>query len=375
MKKAGRDVLLALVALMTAAGLFFWSRQTSPEQLSQALFDLHLPTRMVLLADGDAPRLAAVDLMGYAVQLVPLQVRARFMAVDASRGVLAYGQDGAGVLRDLSTHHERSFAVPHGVRGAWFVPQSGDLWVWGDDGLSVADVQGRLRHTTAGFSRVHGVHFAPLISQVVVLADGEVANVSLQGEVLQRRALPPGWTVATPSALSPDGNFLLFGVRDGRGAAGVVWQMDGSWQVFPMTAPLLRPIADNAARQLFFVAEDGQGVRVAAGDMLHAERFATLPRATHVALGWLDSRLLVTGGGRGYVHDAQSFELLHDIALPAAVEAVFVSADSKTALLTLKDENALFLLDFRTGALQSAVLPQGVRPTLVTMGAAYTLCH
>lgn len=376
MRKQKRDIFLAGLAVLVAAGLFFWSRQTTPDAVAQALFDLNLPSRIVLLADKGKPQLASVDLLQRSVQTLALPIPAEHMAIDKTRGMLVYAQGQDAVLRHLTTYAEQRFAVPHAVRGLVFVPKSGDVWVWGDDALAIVDNEGGLRHTIEGFSALQSVHLDALGERIVAVDAKAVWFLSLMGGVLQRDILPDDWTVTAPSALSPTGDFVLFAAQDANNQHfAVIRQEDGAWQHFPIAAPLLRPLADNAAQQMFFVATNGQGIRVTADDMAHREEFATVPQATHMALGWLDSRLLVAGVNEMWLHDAQTLAVVQKIVLPAKVNDVFITADSKTALLTMEGHSSLFLLDMREGSLQSLALSADMAPHKIMMGASYTLCH
>lgn len=377
MKPSRRDVLLAGLALGSAAGLFVWSRRTPAEKMAQALFDLHLPTRVVLLSDADRPRLLSVDLLSHVQSVVPLQMVARFMAIDAVRGVLAYAQDDVLVLRDLTTHVERRMSLPHAVAGLLSAGASGDWWVWGENVLLRLDAEGGLRRLSDGFGKIYGVHAAALVPQIVVLEAAAVWRVSMDDGEMRREALPAGWQVVSRSALSADGGLLLFAVYDAvlKEYFVVVWQEEGVWRRYPMSSPSVRPLVDHAARQLFFVAQDGQGVRIDGEDLQQFSRFATLPNAEYMALGWLDGRLLLAGDGVLFLHDAHSLARLHEFAVPGRVNDVFVTADSKQALLSVEGVSTLFLLDMHDGRLHTLPLPDGWRPTRVLMGAGYTLCH
>lgn len=372
------NIWLGVVALGVAAGLFVWSRQTTPEDVAKTLFDMNLPTRLAFVADSGAARLAGVDVTDGAQVVLDLQGRARHMALDKVRGVLAYAGGGEQVfLHHLTAHTGQGVILPHSARELLFDAESGDLWVRGEQALSVLDARGVLRHTLKRFGRLHGVHLNQVARQVVVLDEGAVWQLSLAGEVLQRHALPAGWTGFTPSALSADGGFLLFGVYDMRKNQhlGVVWQADGRFQTYALSAPLLRPLADNGSQWLFFVDENGQGLRVNARDLQQGRPFETVRNARRMALGWLDAQLLVVGEGEMVLHDVRSFAGEKTMTLPGKVNDVFVMADSKTVLLTVQGSKGLFFVDMREGGLREVALEGIAQPDAIAMGATYTLCH
>lgn len=376
----GWSIFWAVLAFGVVSGLFFWSRQSSPADVAKALFDMNLPARLAFVADVGSRQLVAVDVEDDGRTLLSLQADADYMAVDKVRGVMAYASadDRVVFLRHLTSHVERRVVLPHEVRGLGFESARGDLWVQGGKALSVVGAQGELRFSISDFKGLYGVHFDVLAEQVVVLDEGAVLRFSLDGELLQRFVLPPTWQGFSSAALSPGGDFLLFGVYDGalNQYAAVVLQMaDGGWQVYPMSARLRRPIVDNGAQWLFFVDESGQGLRVRADDLRQSRFFSTIQNPQFLALGWLDAYLLVAGDGQLALYDAQSLAVRRVVSVPGRVGDVFVMADSKTVLLSLLDGHELFFVDMREGGVRSVFLGDAVRTGGVIMGASYTLCH
>lgn len=384
MKKNVRDALLAAVALAVVCVLYWWSRQTTPEEAAARLFDMNVPARYVFVADASAPRLVSVDMENSAlVGELPLQAVAQRMAMNKHHGLLAYADDKAQqvFVRDLATHAEQVFALPHEVAGMAFDSDSAHLFLYGKTALSLLDAQDGALQTLEGFAALRSLHFEPFAREIVLLDGGApaVRRVQLPGQEVITAALPDSWQDFTASALSPGGEFLLFGVFDAaRGQhLGVVWRSaDQGWETYPMSAPLLQPFVDNNAEAFFFVDASGQGLRVDARDPGKTAPFATLDKPSRFALGWLDRHLLVVGEAEARLHDSATLDMLAQTPFPGAAQDIFITADSKTALLTAGNSRDLLVYDIREGGKMRAVaLGSAEQPAAVMMGASYTLCH
>lgn len=378
-----RDGWLAALALVVVAGLYFWTRQASPEQVAAALFDMHLPSRYIFVGDAVAPRAATVDKdeARLAAELALARVP-QVMAVDPYRGVLAYAsaQDEAVFLHHLASHDEKEVALPHAVQGLAFAEGGTQLFVYGREAVSVVDMQSQTVRTLRGFADVRSGHIDPAGRRVLLLDEGErsVRQWSLPDDALSAAALPASWQDFTASALTPDGEYLLFGVYDAveKGYLGIVWHLEGRrWRGYAMSAPLLRPLSDNRASALFFIDRAGQGVRVNAENLDDFLVFETAKAASHAALGWLDTRLLVAGEAEIRVHDSASLQAQAVRAFPGPARDIFITVDSKTALLTAVGSRDLLLYSLRDGSEAAVALGEAAQPATVVMGAGYTLCH
>lgn len=374
-----REGMLGLLALAVVGVLFWWSRQMTPEKAAEQLFNLDAPSRYVFVSDADKAQVVSVDSERNAVAAVlPLRVVPRLMAMHRSEGMLAYAADDspAVFVRWLASQAEREFALTHDASGLLFAGAGGQLLVYGEDALTVLDMATGDGRTHTGFARIRSVHAVSLADDWVVLDEGAVSRLRADGALGVRTALPQGWRPVSAAALSADGEVLLFGVQDAAQGAylAVVWQVEsGSWQAFPVSAPVLQPVIDNAGQRLFFADTHGVGWRV---DRVSGEavRFAVPDKARRMALGWLDQHVLVAGEGVLQLLDATTLERVGSTSFAGAVRDVFVTADSKTALLVAEGAQ-LFFYDLRDGGLRVLALPDGVRPLRALMGASYTLCH
>ncbi|MDO5091712.1 MAG: hypothetical protein Q4D61_09205 [Cardiobacteriaceae bacterium] len=384
MNKKWRDGLLAAAALAVVGGLFFWSRQTTPEQVAAVLFDMNVPARYVFIGDTNASRLASVDIeSGALVGELPLQAVPRLLAVNKHHGLLAYADESARQIfvRNLATHAEQVFALPHEAAGMTFDSDTPRLFVHGATAFSQLDVSSASLQTFDGFSVLRSLHVEPLTRDIVLLDGGarEIKHISLYENEISTFPLPQGWQDFTASALSPGGDYLLFGVYDAVQAQhlGVVWRSDDqSWQTYPMAAPLLQPVTDNNATALFFLDKSGQGLRIDAADFANVRPFATAEKPSRLALGWLDQHLLVAGENALYLLDSATLQPLAQTPFPGAAHDIFITADSKTALLTAQGSRDLLLYDMRDGgAVRAVALGEAAQPGAVRMGAGYTLCH
>ena len=102
------------------------------------------------------------------------------------------------------------------------------------------------------------------------------------------------------------------------------------------------------------------------------------PQPTNLyATGWLDTRLIAVGERLktwNLYAPAQAQEQ-DEQPLPAASRALFITADSKTALIISADTPTLTAYDLRDGGLQSIALSGIAHPHNLIMGAGNTLCH
>lgn len=383
MRKNRREGLLAALALAVVAGLYFWTRETSPEQVAAVLFDMHLPSRYIFVGDASAPRVAAVDkddtklVAALALERVP-----RAMAIDPYRGVLAYAsaRDMNVFLHDLASHDEKKAIFPHDVQELALADGGTYLFAYGREAVSALEMQNHALHTVRGLANVRSGHIDAAAGRVVLLDEGDksIKQWLLGNDALSAIALPTSWQDFTASALTPGGEYLLFGVYDAQEKRhlGIVWDLQGQiWRSYAMSAPLLRPLSDNHAAALFFIDEAGQGVRVDAENLDDFLVFETVKQASHAALGWLDSRLLVAGEAEIQVHDSVSLQTLAVRAFPGPARDIFITADSKTALLTAVGSRDLLLYALRDGSEVAVALGESAQPAAVVMGASYTLCH
>lgn len=384
MNKKVRDGLLGGMALGVVCGLYFWSKQTTPEQAAAQLFDMNVPTRYVFVGDAAASRLASVDIeSGTLAGDLPLQAVPRQMTINKNHGLLAYadGEARQVAVRDLATHAEQVFALPHEVAGMAFDSDSAHLFLYGKEALSLLDAQSGSLQTIEGFAEIRSLHFEPFAREIVLLDGGAhaVKRVQLPGQEVITAKLPETWQDFTASALSPGGEYLLFGVYDAAQSRhlGVVWRSaDEGWEVYPMSAPLLQPFTDNNAEAFFFMDESGQGLRVDARNPGDVRSFASVDKPSRFALGWLDKHLLVAGESEVRLHDSTTLEVLAQTPFPGAAQDIFITADSKSALLTGKRSRDLLVYDVRDGGeIRGIALGNIEKPAAVMMGAGYTLCH
>ena len=376
----GKWMRLAGAAL--AAGfllfLFFWSRQVTPEMALEQLFNMDAPSRYVFVGDEELPRMASVDgeaqtlAAMLAVQTVP-----RIMAMDKSRGLLAYasGEENLIVVRELASHNEQVVVITHGVRGMVFAEDA--LFVYDDSHVTWLNAALEVQRSWSDFSALASVQAAALADVLVLLDTDAVWRLSWREGELSRLALPESWRVMTRAALSADGEWLLFGVEDTdkNEFLAVAWQMEnGAGHTFAMHAPLLQPLMDNGMQAFFFVDSSGAGLKVSS-DFAEISRFTTAKDPQRLVLGWLDQHLLVMSEKEWWLHDANTLETLASTPAAGKARDVFVSADSKTALVTQQGSKALVFYALRDGAMQTLTLADMAAPGRVMMGAGYTLCH
>ena len=379
--------LLFLATLVCAVALYIayqYSKGLTPDTVMQELFDMNAPARYAFVSDESAPKLAVIDMDSLQqTGLLDLKTPARRLAIHKAYGLLAYS-DGSGTItiRNLADHSESEQRVSHPVTRLQYDADSTWLIASGDDRLTLLDSRSGEQRLLEGYGHIHAWLYSPLSQQLWILDDTPALyRYSPAEQNRTRYPLPDGWHDLTAAAISPDDRHLLFGATtaDGQHLA-VDWDIDKAdiARQIPLTAPLVQPYIDNSGQTFAYIDQNGGGHLI---NRINPDTILpfTAPNPTdRYATGWLDTRLIAVGS---QLHNydlsdpAAPPRLTDDRPLPGRTRALFITADSKTALLAHNDSRDISIYNLHDNSLRSVPLTGITRPENLIMGAGNTLCH
>ena len=380
-----KPLLLAITlacAVLLALG-YHYSKTLTPETVLQQLFDMNAPARYAFVSDTDAPKLAVIDLeTNRQTSLLELAQPARNLTIHKTLGLLAYNDGGDRItIRQLGDHSEKNHQLPHPVTRLQFDADSPWLIAGGADRITLLNSESGETRTLDGYHHISAWLYSPLARQLWILDDSPALyRYSLNEQNQQRYPLPDDWHDLTAAAISPDEQNLLFGATTASNQhLGINWNTETASiaQQIPLTAPLVQPYIDNNGQLYLYISRDGNGHIIPRNDPAAAQTIQAPNPTDRYATGWLDTRLIAVGQSLkswNLYAPAQAQE--HDEQpLPAATRALFITADSKTALIASDNTPAITAYDLRDGGLQTIALSGIDHPHNLIMGAGNTLCH
>lgn len=388
MKNIKNKVLLILT-ILGFAGIYFasqWLKDLTPEQVMSELFDMDVPTRYVFIADAVQPKIAVVDLLSnQQVSALDTKVTPELLVINRAYAKLAYALAGERTVytHNITSHEIDEYTVDFPIERLSFNPHTTDAIVIGRDRLLIIDTADWSKQTLLdGFIDIRSVHFSPLSNQLWLLDAGQQAVYSYDlagGAVPEKFALSASWQDFSMSALSPNGEYLLFGVLDSADKVHkvVLWHTATAKVVSTqaLQAPILQPFIDIGSRYFIAIDAAGNGVKIVGAEMDKPLFFNTVASPTVSALGWIESKLLVGGVGELTLHNMSDMSTAAQLSLPGTMQALFVTADSKTGLFTQSKRASLGVFAFGDGELTEITLELVSTPKHIIMGVGNTLCH
>lgn len=385
---------LLIVATIGMAGAIWFVKSfatVTPEQVMNSLFDVSAPTRYAFISDADKPSVAVIDLIEQRqVTTLTLQTQPDFWVLSADQGKLLYASNGYNqvYIRDVVSHDEQQLNLSHPIQSWQYNDAHHWLFVWGDGMVSRIDIVSRdIETIDSSVMNLDGLLYDAFL-QKLWLIDGEHGQLTAWSlteaehkPTLYHYPLPEGAHDFAPLASTPDGLYLLIGFADKSGQYQLkLWDMTtAAWidKTFLLDhSPLVRPYVGARGRYIWVFSQKGNGLRIDAIPPYLSEPINTsITVVKNIATGWLDQRLLVTGESSAVVYDAESFSRVAQVDLPAMVGEVFITADSKTALMTIDNTPVLYALRLKDGMLTELTLKDIAHPDKVIMGASATLCH
>lgn len=220
------------------------------------------------------------------------------------------------------------------------------------------------------------LHSKPDAGDWLLIDRKQALLLSVDHGMLSTRKLGDFSTIGD-SALSPDGALLAFSVIKSSQNFAILWSVHQNkiLSQTPLSAPALHPLIDNRSQAVFFIDQNGNGLRFSAQPLDTPQSFQTLTNPSNFALGWLETRLLVIAGDQAELLDSHSLKTLKTLSLPAPANSLFITGDGKQALIGLANSDQLLRIELRDGHLHTISLPETITPTAVFMGSSNTLCH
>lgn len=367
-----RPLLLALFSIALSTSLYFLAR-SQPTLFLPSNSDLADPSRYAFLTETKRAAALVVDIrQKNTLGRLALPAIAEHSSIEPSTHTLALSQ-----AQQLFTHQLNS-----GTQHQQHLDSPIDALASGGQHLAVRS-QKRLHIYRLPElsplqqidlpSRNTSLHYAALQSRW--LAVENPPSLIFYDQQIERISLP--YQHISPAALSPDNRFLAFIAQETNGThTAVIWSLENQTplQSHPISNNTLRPLIDNRSQHIYFIDRSGQGLQF---DSRHFDEppkiFQSLNSVSDIALGFMETRLVLRNERQAAILDTDSLNTLTTLELPESGKGIFISADSKTALLGGKQQ--LFTLQLAQGKLSSIALPDTIEPKAIFMGASNTLCH
>lgn len=389
----------AALAGMALAGRSAWAQQQPGKLLS-----LHAPTRHAFVADRFSKYVSVVDIdRGTHLATLYFGIRPQVMEMARDDAMLALASpEVSGIwFLDLKTQARRFVELPSPVFQIFFVPQSKRVAIGMRDQVGIIDYstfevkifERRFDsdRRQVGLNTYYSLLFSSFSESFWILDEdrprilhkfGGDAVDSAWDEIDLSAQIGSGSGLGIGVA-SPEDDMLAFTVDDG--SEGVIYfpqtkklLSTGSMRTSGTTnEPMIRPYIDAYSRHVIFADVEGN---VALFDLQKGdrpERF-TVDFSPRIArTGWLESTWIL-GGDRALMF--QSFSDPADrkvFRFPSEVTDIWVTGDSKTALVALdEDWPQLFRYDIRSRTQLPSVRVKNVNMVgLIRMGSNNSICY
>ncbi|MDO4682635.1 MAG: hypothetical protein Q4B17_07585 [Lautropia sp.] len=391
-------------SLMAMAGSGAWAA-ADPPAAQAGEKPLYAPTRYAYVADRISPFIAIVDIVsGEYIDSLYIGMRPQILEVARDDAMLAAAaQEVAGIyFCNLKTRETRMLKLPSPVYQIFFLPQTRLVAVGLRDQVGLINYEDfsvklfsrrfdSLNRKTplntfysllfSSFSRTFWVldEEKPVIyrNQGDADPDSSWEEIDLSGRVMTKSGLGIG--VASPEdhllAMTTDDGIegLLYFPEEGRLVSTGRMRTVGT-----TNEPMLMPYVDAYSRRVIFADVEGH---VALFDLdkdrEKAQRFHVNFSPRVIRTGWLESTWIL-GGDKGLLF--QSFDEPEDRKLyrfPAEVLNVWVTGDSKTALVSIDEQRAqLFRYDIRTREMMEPIRVRNMTmASLIRMGSNNSICY
>ncbi|UJF25400.1 hypothetical protein L0B52_04435 [Suttonella sp. R2A3] len=378
-------LIAALFGFIALAAAWFFLRDVTPDQVMSELFDLNAPTRFAFVSEAEEKTVTVVDVIqGQSIGQLALDATPDFWALSAASGQLIYAPQGSKQVYfyDTTTHESQQQTLDMAVEHWQYHDGDRRLFYADQQSVAVLDmVDKRIERIPEPLNDIKTIFYDGFAQVLWVLDKGSPSLVawSMDDNLQTAYPLPEDWQDFSPLAITPDGRYLIFAAANQQGIyQAVFWSLSerqvaatvGQW-----TSPILQPYVDSNGRYAWLFSEEGKGLRVAVDDLSDVVDVPQTGQSLSVvASGWLDQRLLLAGKSLD-LQSSKDFQTIDQQTLPGTVQTVFITADSKTALLTVHGEAALYAYGLRDGTLKRLELPYIDAADKVIMGASNTLCH
>lgn len=365
---------------------------------------LHQPTRYAFVADRFTNNISVVDIFsGAQVTALDFDMRPQVMEMARDDGMLAVGaREVPGIwFFNLRTRERRFVNLPSPVFQIFFVPQSKRVAIGMRDQVGVIDYgtfevkifkqrfDSEKRNTL--LNTYYSLLFSSFSESFWILdedrpriyhkfghedADSPWEVIDLSDRIGSGSGLGIG-------VASPEDDMLAFTVDDG--SEGIVYfpQTKKLLTTGPMRTtgttnePMIRPYFDAYSRHVIFGDVEGNMALFDLQKDERPQRFKADFSPRIVRTGWLESTWILAGD-KGIMF--QSFENPEDrrvYRFPAEVTDVWVTGDSKTALVLIDEEvPQLFRYDIRTRERLKPVRVRNITMgNMIRMGSNNSICY
>lgn len=384
MKKA---FFLVFTIIISVVYFFFFHQNKNTENgLSEIIIDLNNPTRYVFISDETLPQISVFDADNRSeLGILKLKNSAHLLAINKQEAFLAYANLNQAELYfyDLKNHQQKNISLPNKPLNFLFDEENQTLLILFQEKVGILDLRSQSLETIGQFSDVVSFHYQPFSKDILVLTQNEIQVINLFNSEIQHYPFHSDWKNISLSALSPDGRFLLFGASKNQHFLGVIWDTEEKKILATpqLESSALQPYVDNSSKYLFFIAENGTGIRITGNNLSEKSAFQTIKNPELFAMGWLDKKIIVAGKQEMATIEVESLTTTQPISLKPAdlnvknIADVFITGDSKFALITQPHSSDLLFYDLNQNAVQTFPLIGIKRPKNILMGASYVLCH
>lgn len=366
---------------------------------------LYAPTRYAFVADRISPFISIVDIIsGTYVDSLYIGMRPQVMEMARDDSMLAAASiEVSGIyFYNLKTRESHLMRLPSPVFQIMFVPQSKLVAVGMRDQVGMIDYE---NFTLKLFSKrfdsdrrqtplntYYSLLFSSFSRTFWVLDEDKPRIFKKVGE--DEPDSP--WQEIDFSGRIKSGSGLGIGVASAEdyllamttddGSEGLVYYPDEDRVIStgPMRTvgttnePMLMPYIDAYTKHVIFADVEGNvALFELEKDREKAQRFRVDFSPRVIRTGWLESTWIL-GGDKGLMF--QSFDDPSDrkvFRFPAEVMNIWVTGDSKTALVSIDEQRAqLFPYDIKTRELRDPIRVKGVgMASLIRMGSNNSICY
>lgn len=369
------SLLLIILCLIGAIGGYYYANKR-PTLFLPAETDLSDPTRYAFLTEKDQAAALVADMQKHQTfGRLALAAPAENIQIDPKTATLYYSNGTTLYAQNLKTGERQQQTLANPIThlvlsnsGLVVATNHSDLFILNEKTLKTIEhysIQGK----------IITLHNRPLSNDWFAVTDEPPILIHPENHTIDRIALT-NYEHIGATALSPDGNFLaLPAIRTDNTPLAVIWSIheDKPLVELPLSAAPLRPFIDNRSQFIYFLDKNGEGLKINT-DTFHAKNFKSLPNAQEIAIAYLETRLLIRGEDHVEILDTDNLNVLQQFDIPKT-SGLFITGDSKNALISQKEHNALTTIALKNGGISEILLPETLTPTHLFMGASNTLCH
>lgn len=358
-----------LLIAMAIVGVYYGKRQ--PTLFLPLNTNLADATRYAFLSEENQAAALVVDLQERkTLGQLQLATPADFVQIDPVTGTLYYAHNTTVTAQNLTNGERKTQTLPENIKQLVF--SRAGLIVASRDHISQLHPRTlEIQRTITTTAPVLTIHNRPL-------ANDWLAVLTPPATFLE----PSGKTTALPvnsvglTAFSPDESVLAFVGQSKEGSYATLWSPNEktTLEQIPFSTHGLHPFIDNRSQHVYFIDTEGRGIQFDLNTTNPPRRFDILKNAQDLAVGFLDSRLIIRSQDEVQIIDTDTLSPIRQFSIPKS-NGLFITADSKYALIGQDNAEVLHHVNLKNGEHLEIGLPKAITPTAIFMGAGNTLCH